>query len=191
MPIWGWIIIGVAIGVALAVVVTMALRASQSNTLKKRFGPEYERTVSGAGHRQGEAMLLDRKERREHLDILPLAPVDRDRFIAQWRDIQNTFVDRPGAAVTEAATLLTAVMSQRGYPVQDFDEQADLISVDHPDLVQGYRAAQEIRARNSRNEATTEELRGALLRFRALFSDLLETGEKDAAVAADPEHSSL
>lgn len=189
MPVWGWVVVGVIVGALLAVLVMVVLRGNRSTTLKKRFGPEYDRAVSGAGHRQGEAILQDREERREHLDIRPLDPADREQFIAQWGEIQNTFVDRSSQAVTDAAALLTAVMNRRGYPVDNFDEQADLISVDHPDLVQDYRAAQEIRERNSRNEATTEELRRALLRFRALFGELLETDEQDSDLAGGRDHS--
>jgi hypothetical protein len=167
MPYWVWIIIGVVVVVVLVLLVVTLLQRNRTTALKRRFGPEYDRTVSDAGQREGETILRTRERQRDRLDIRPLDPAHREQFVVQWRDIQHTFVDQPSRAVRDASALLTEVMARRGYPVDNFDERAELISVDHPRLVQDYRVAQAIRERNSRNEATTEELREALLRYRS------------------------
>jgi hypothetical protein len=186
MPFWVWIIIGIAIVVVLIVLVMAVLRSRRTASLKRRFGPEYDLAVTGSGHREGEASLRAREERRDSLDIRPLDDADRARFLAQWQEVQHAFVDQPSQAVNEASTLLTEVMERRGYPVENFEERAELISVDHPRLVQDYRAAQVIRARNAENRASTEDLRDALLRYRGLFGELLDA---DRSADQDAEHS--
>ena len=113
----------------------------------------------------------------EHLHIRSLAPEDRDRFLAAWRNDQIRFVDDPAGAVTEADRLVQDVMIARGYPVADFDQRVELISVDHPNVVQNYRAARAIAQRHARGEATTEDLRKSLVFYRALFDELLEAQE--------------
>jgi hypothetical protein len=173
MPVWGWILIGIVV-VIIAAAIVLVTHPRRSSRLRQRFGPEYDRAVGGAGQRRaGEAALLHREEERAGLDIRPLTPAAQTRYSEQWLSVQERFVDQPDLAVTEADTLLTVVMNERGYPVDDFEAQAALISVDHPDLVQNYRIAHRVMRQNRERQATTEELREALLRYRSLFEELL------------------
>jgi hypothetical protein len=173
----------VIILIAIALVVVLALVASRqmrSRRLRERFGPEYERTVAEAGDRkQAESQLQERTERRQRLDIVPLDAADRDRYVEAWRQTQARFVDEPAEATREADRLITDVMRKRGYPIDDFEQRAADISVDHPQVVDDYRAAQAIAAANERSEASTEDLRQALVHYRSLFEDLLEVDRAD------------
>lgn len=185
MPYWVWIIIGVVVVVVLVLLVVMLLRRNRTTALKRRFGPEYDRTVSDVGQHEGESILRTRERHRDRLDIRPLDPAYRELSRVQWQEIQHTFVDEPSRAVRDASALLTEVMARRGYPVDNFEERAELISVDHPRLVQNYRLAQTIRERNTRNQATTEELREALLCYRSLFAELLDSDSAGDASRPD------
>src|SRR5664280_3624860 len=118
-------------------------------SLQKRYGPEYDRTVeSASGRRAAEAQLEDRSERRDGVEIRPLPEAVRLRYAEQWRGVQERFVDQPSEALAAGESLLTRVMQEQGYPVSNFDEQADLVSVDHPDVVENYRVADGILQRN-------------------------------------------
>jgi hypothetical protein len=173
----------IVILVAVALVVVLALvagRQMRSRRLRERFGPEYDRTVAEAGDRkQAEARLQERTERRQSLDIVPLDPADRDRYVEAWRQTQARFVDEPAEATREADRLITDVMRKRGYPIDDFEQRAADVSVDHPQVVDDYRAAQAIAAANERSEASTEDLRQALVHYRSLFEELLEVDRAD------------
>ena len=161
--------------VLLALLAVFAGRQRRSRKLQDRFGPEYDRTVSQAGDRRAaEAELQERTERRAGFDIVPLEPEARARYLEAWRNTQAQFVDEPAEATREADRLITSVMRDRGYPVDDFEQRAADISVDHPQVVDDYRAAHAIAVRNDRSEATTEDLRQALVHYRSLFEDLLE-----------------
>jgi len=176
---------GVIIAIVVAVVVVVAIvgavaataaRRRRTKELRERFGPEYDRALEQHGDRkQAEAKLREREERREGLDIRQLEPEHRERFAEQWRGVQGRFVDAPQEAVRESDRLVREVMRQRGYPVDDFDQRADDVSVDHPHVVENYRAAGHIADRNERGEASTEDLRQATVHYRALFEELLET----------------
>jgi hypothetical protein len=120
-----------------------------------------------------------RTQRREELDIKPLDADRRADFADRWRQAQESFVDRPGAAVREADVLVTTVMAERGYPVENFDQQARDVSVDHADVVEHYRAAHGIADRESRQQASTEDLRAAMVHYRSLFARLLDDGARD------------
>ncbi len=176
--------IGAIIGIVVAAIIVVALvayalyRWRRSNELQDQFGPEYDRTVEDTGSkREAESMLVERRKRVQDLNIVPLSAADRQHFSEQWQIVQGQFVDDPSGAVTHADELVTSVMRSRGYPMSDFDQRADDISVDHPDLVSDYRQAHDISQRNDSGEATTEELRQAMVHYRALFEDLLETPE--------------
>jgi len=146
----------------------------RSSHLKERFGPEYERTRSHVGDlRRAEAALEAREKRVEKFHLRPLASDEAERFTEVWRHIQALFVDDPKGATTEADGLVNEVMTARGYPVADFEQRAADISVDHPVVVEHYRAARAIAERNARGAASTEDLRQALIHYRALFDDLL------------------
>jgi len=150
----------------------------RTEALQARYGPEYSRTLSEAGSaRRAEEELVKRKERVDHLEIRPLLADQRDQFLQQWRSVQAMFVDDPGGAVARADGLVEQVMKTRGYPVADFEQRAADISVHHAVVVDNYRAACAIAERQRRNAATTEDLRKAMVHYRALFEDLLEDRE--------------
>jgi hypothetical protein len=172
-------IIVIAVVVILAAIVVWLLTARRrSMHLRSRFGPEYQRTVSEYGDRTKAERDLERREKRVgKLQIRPLPPATRDRFAEAWRQDQARFVDDPKGAVVDADRLIADLMRERGYPVADFEQRVDDISVDHPHLVENYRAARQIALRQERGEATTEDLRQALVHYRALFDELLEAQE--------------
>ena len=171
------ILIAVVI-VLLAAVAWLMIARRRSQHLRSKFGPEYSRAVTELGGRAKAERELERREKRvQKLDIRPLAPAARDRFIAAWREDQARFVDDPKGAVAEADRLVQAVMRERGYPVADFEHRVDDVSVDHPHLVQSYRAARDVVLRHQRGEASTEDLRRALVYYRDLFDELLEVQE--------------
>ncbi len=181
------LIIGLIIGLVVIVVAGIAawlfLRKRRSERLRAQFGgSEYDRALKKDGSRRhAEAGLKERTERVESLNIRPLAPGDRARFVESWRRVEARFVDGPGGAVTEADQLLGDVMSTRGYPVSDFDQRAADISVDHPLVLQNYRTAHEIALRQTKGQANTEDLRQAMIHYRTLFEELV--GEPELAHA--------
>jgi hypothetical protein len=165
----------VAVLAVLALAAWFFSRRKQSYRLAQRFGPEYGHTVEKLGSRtKAEAELKTRESRVERLDIVALAPADAARFTQAWRDLQGRFVDNPKGVVIQADQLVRELMGKRGYPVADFERRAADISVDHPAVVDHYRAAQAIALRDKRGEADTEELRKAVVHYRALFDELLE-----------------
>jgi hypothetical protein len=154
------------------------LQNRRSKHLRSKFGPEYQRTLHEYGDRRKAEADLERREARvERLDLRPLAPQDRDRFVQAWKTDQSRFVDDPKKAVVEADRLVMEVMRVRGYPVGDFEQRAADVSVDHPQVVEHYRAAHSIALDEQRGKATTEDLRRAMVHYRALFAELLETQE--------------
>ena len=176
--------------IILAIVAIVAIGAwlffnkRRSEHLRSRFGSEYERQLTESGSRsKAEADLAEREKRVSKLTISPLSPADQDRFLDRWTKVQATFVDDPERSVDYADALLAEVMSARGYPVSDFEQRAGDISVDHPNVVQHYRAGHDIALRHSRGEANTDELRQALIHYRALFEELVTER------APVPEHS--
>jgi hypothetical protein len=170
---WIWIVIVV---VVVLVIAAMVMRANSRRraSLRQHFGPEYERTVERAEDRRAaEGDLRQRERSRAELEIRPLPEAARVRSLDEWTAIQERFVDQPSGAVTSANDLLKRVMSERGYPVDDFESRAQLISVDHPAVVENYRAAHRVYESNLVERASTEDLREALLRYRSLFDELL------------------
>lgn len=181
MSDWVWIVIVVAVLVALALGVWVFAMGRRRARLRDRFGPEYDRAVSEQGGRRGgEAELARREEQRERLDIVPLSPEARERYAESWREVQTGFVDEPSQALTEADRLVTEVMRERGYPMDEFDRRVADVSVDHPQVVENYRAAHAIHGANEKGEASTEDLRQAVVHYRALFTELLETRESES-----------
>ncbi len=150
----------------------------RTEALQAQYGREYSRTLSETGDaRKAEEELVKRKERVDHLEIQPLRAEQREQFLTRWRSVQAMFVDDPVGAIARADALVGEVMATRGYPVSDFEQRAADISVHHSVVVDNYRAACEIVERQRRNEATTEDLRKAMVHYRALFEDLLEDRE--------------
>jgi FtsZ-interacting cell division protein ZipA len=172
----------IVLAVVVIVVITVLLvwlylrkRRSTTAELRKRFGPEYERAVQTHGsERRAEAKLVDREKRVEKLKIRDLDPAEREHFMGQWQTVQSRFVDYPKGAVTEADELVSLLMQTRGYPVADFDQRAADISVDHPRVVDHYRSAREIASRLRKGEASTEDLRTAMIHYRSLFEELVQ-----------------
>lgn len=151
------------------------MQRRQSKHLRSRFGPEYDHEVEEKGsRRKAEVELANREKRVKKLDVRPLEPTARDGFRHRWTEVQARFVDEPPGAVAEADDLLGEVMRTRGYPVSDFEQSAGDISVDHPQVVTHYRAGHDIAVRHERGEASTEELRQAMIHYRALFDELVE-----------------
>jgi hypothetical protein len=176
MPTWAWILIAIAAVVIIGAIAWSALNARRRRGLQDRFGDEYDRTVADApSRREAESELSEREKRREELDIRPLERSSRDRYASQWQNTQAAFVDNPEDAVADADRLIQQVMRERGYPVDDFDQRASDLSVDHPDVITNYRAAHDISRANDRGNASTEDLRTAMVHYRALFAELLET----------------
>ncbi len=187
------IVIGIILVVALVAVVLIIVGNRRTATLRTKFGPEYDVTIKTMRDRdRAESELMKRAERVEQLKLRPLAPADRSRFELSWQADQARFVDDPRGAVREADHLVTELMQARGYPVADFEQRAADISVDHPHVVDRYRAAHEIAGRDVRNEANTEDLRNAIVHYRALFQELLvaDSPPADAPAPASDTRSS-
>lgn len=175
-----WIIAAGVVVVALLAVAAwlFSRKKKQSERLQQRFGPEYGRTVGELGGRtKAESELKAREKRVEHLSITPLSPAEAARFSQAWNALQGRFVDNPKGVVVQADQLVRELMIKRGYPMGDFERRAADISVDHPDVVEHYRAAQTIAARDERGEADTEELRKAVVHYRVLFDEMLDVRE--------------
>jgi hypothetical protein len=173
-------IVGILAALAVVVIAFVLMQKRRTDELRGKFGPEYERLVRQHGDtRHAESELADRVDRVRHLHITPLTPEYRNRFADAWRSDQARFVDDPKSAVVEADRLVADLMQVRGYPVGDFDQRAADVSVDHPHVVQNYRAAHDIAVRETRGEASTEDLRVAMVHYRALFEDLLDSTEAE------------
>jgi hypothetical protein len=172
--------------VVIAVLAWMYVRKRRTSRaqLRQRFGPEYERAVRTHGsERRAEAKLADREKRVGTMKIRELDAAERERFSAQWVSLQARFVDYPKGAVTEAGELVSSLMQARGYPVTDFDQRAADISVDHPKVVENYRSAHAIALRLGSGEASTEDLRSAMIYYRSLFEELVQMPLETKAVA--------
>jgi hypothetical protein len=164
----------------LAIATWLHFRRHETQTLERRFGPEYGRTVEELGSRpKAEAELKARQKRVEQLHITPLAPAEASRFSDSWKALQGRFVDNPKGVLAEADKLVRELMQKRGYPMGDFDRRAADISVDHPAVVDHYRAAHDIALRDQRGEVDTEGMRQAVIHYRALFAELLEVEQPE------------
>jgi len=167
------VLIAIAI-IAVAFGVIMFIQYQRSKRLRGQFGPEYDRLVKDRGdQRKAEEEMLRREKRLEKFHIRELNGGEVERFSESWRRVQARFVDAPREAVGEADRLVRDVMATRGYPMSDFDQRAADISVDHPRVVENYRAAHDIAARDAAGRANTEDLRQAMVHYRALFEELL------------------
>src|ERR1700761_862705 len=183
MATWVWIVIGIAVVGVIGLVAAQA-RRRRTTDLRDRFGPEYDRAIQNHdGRRAAEADLRAREKERAQFNIEPLSEATRLQFADEWRVLQEHFIDQPAQAAAGADTLITRVMEAQGYPMKDFDAQAELVSVDHPDTVENYRFAHAVQQRSQTQQASTEDLREALLRFRSLFDELLRPAGNGAAGA--------
>lgn len=181
MSVW-WVLAAIVVAMLIFVLGAVALGRWRSARLRESFGPEYDRTLERHDDpRAAEVELQKRRNRRRGLDIRPLAPDERDAYAERWTDTQRGFVDAPEAAVAQADALVAEVMRARGYPVDDFGQRAADLSVDHPETVEHYRAAHAISLASVAGHADTEDLRSAMVHYRALFDDLLHDGATGTA----------
>ncbi|MBU8856726.1 MULTISPECIES: hypothetical protein [unclassified Micromonospora] len=179
------VVVIVIVVAVIAALVAVAVVASRRRALRQRFGPEYDRAVAEQDSRSAaERELRERERRHAELELTPLSPESRARYAAAWEELQVRFVDSPAETVGEADELVSSLIAERGYPTGDFSDQIAHLSVEHARTLTHYRDAHEIRQRNERGEAGTEDLRQALVHYRALFADLL--GE-DPVAPQQPE----
>ncbi|SCL41999.1 hypothetical protein [Micromonospora aurantiaca (nom. illeg.)] len=168
------VVVIVIVVAVIAALVAVAVVASRRRALRERFGPEYDRVVAEQDSRSAaERELRERERRHAELELTPLTPESRARYAAAWEELQVRFVDSPAETVGEADELVSRLIAERGYPTGDFSDQIAHLSVEHARTLTHYRDAHEIRQRNERGEAGTEDLRQALVHYRALFADLL------------------
>lgn len=173
-PLGIWIALIVIAAVIIIALIAIGVRRSRTASLRERFGTEYDHAVQRAGKRSvAEQELVNRTEEVKRFEIRPLTASERDGFRREWAAIETRFVDRPTTAVVQADELIAAVMRTRGYPTADFDRYASLLSVDHPQIVEHYRAGHQIIESHGSGSASTEDLRQAMLHYRALFNELV------------------
>ena len=176
-------LIGAVIIIALIAIGVAVARRSRSANLQRRFGPEYDRVVRESGNRQeAERELHSRETRVKKMHIEELPAGAKTRYTEEWRTVQSRFVDEPRSSLVKADALVTNVMRDRGYPMDNFDQRVADLSPDHPGVVNNYRSAHEIASRSEHGEVSTEDMRQAMIHYRALFDDLLG---KDARASDD------
>jgi hypothetical protein len=175
------LLITILVVVVLVVLVAVFLaQRRRTQRLQQQFGPEYQRTVARTGdQRSAEANLAARQQRRREFTIVALEPAARDRYLEAWRATQGRFVDDPAGATQHADSLVAKVMRDRGYPVDDFEQRAADVSVDHPQVAENYRAAHAVYQANEEGLASTDDLRQAFVHYRSLFAQLLDIEDDD------------
>ena len=190
MPAWVWVLIAVVVVAVVVVTVWQAMARRKTGHLQDRFGPEYDRTVDAAdSKRDAESELQAREERRQRLEIRPLSQAARERYLERWQSVQSQFVDDPRTAVASADSLIQSVMEERGYPVEDFDQRADDLSVHHAEVTQRYREARRIAQANQDGNVDTEDLRQAVTSYRSLVQALLaDDGDRNRDSGTQTEH---
>jgi hypothetical protein len=175
MPVWAWVVIAIGAVVVLAAIVWQVTRQQRTRALRGQFGPEYERTVSSAdSKREAESELAERRKRVESFEIRALSPEQQTRYSEDWQAVQAQFVDDPEGAVVRADALIQSVMTDRGYPMEDFEQRAADVSVDHPRVVENYRNGHRLFEKTRGGDGTTEDLRQAMQSYRKLFEELVE-----------------
>jgi hypothetical protein len=169
-----YLIVAVVI-IVIAIVALAIVRRNRSQALRRRFGPEYDRTVKQTGNpTEAERELARRESRVKRMHIEELPPGAKERYTEEWRTTQTRFVDEPKTALAQADSIVTNIMRDRGYPTENFDQTAADLSPDHPNVVQNFRLAHDITVRSERGEVSTEDLRQAMVHYRALFDDLVK-----------------
>lgn len=182
------IVVVVIAAVAVAAVTFFIARTRRTGQLRERFGPEYERTVRDAGDvRRAEVALQARESRVKRFHITPLTSEQAKRFSDEWQQVQSRFVDEPAGAVLQADRLIGDIMAARGYPVGDFEHRVEDISVDHPNVVMNYRAARAIAEEHARHPVSTEDMRQAMVHYRALFKELIQDTTATTVVEREVE----
>ena len=185
MPVWAWVLISVVVVALVLLVAWQLVNQQRTRRLREQFGPEYERTVTAAeSRRDAEAELAAREERRQQFDLRPLSLEERTRYSEEWQAVQAQFVDDPAGAVVRADSLIQSVMADRGYPIDEFEQRAADLSVDHPRVVENYRTGRRLFERSAAAQGSTEDLRHAMRAYRAMFNELVE--EDDDSVTDQP-----
>jgi hypothetical protein len=189
----GLVIVLVIVLLVILAAIALIVRVSRRKKLQNTFGPEYDRVVADTGSRaDAEKELREREKRHAELELKPLSPESQAKYSAAWEEVQIQFVDNPGEAVATADDLTTQLITERGYPTGDYDDQLANLSVEHASTLGHYRDAHEISRRSKDGEASTEDLRQALVHYRALFADLLgetpvqSTGTSTSSPSAVP-----
>jgi hypothetical protein len=178
MPVWAWVLIAIGVVVLVLLVAWQLVNQQRTRRLREQFGPEYERAVTAAeSRRDAEAELAAREERRQQFELRPLSLEERTRYSEEWQAVQAQFVDDPAGAVVRADGLIQSVMADRGYPMEDFEQRAADVSVDHPRVVENYRVGHQLFVKTSAGDGSTEDLRHAMRSYRKLFEELLEDRE--------------
>jgi hypothetical protein len=176
------IVLVIIIALVIIAAILFGVRAARRKKLQSTFGPEYDRVVADTGSRaDAEKELRERERRHSELELKPLSAESKATYSAAWEEVQIQFVDNPEQAVSTADELVTRLVAERGYPTGDYDDQLANLSVDHARTLGHYRDAHEISLRSGRGEASTEDLRQALVHYRALFADLLGTDPVQSA----------
>jgi cytoskeletal protein RodZ len=172
------VLVLVIVGLILALVFSQRQRAKLSKKYQDKFGPDYDATVKTMGNETKAQKEMDNRQKHvDSLDIRSLTLNEREKYLSEWKAVQAKFIDQPGPATVEADHLIMEVMQLRNYPVSNFEQRAADISINYPELVTNYRLARAIAIKNEQHEADTEELRQALVHYRALFNELLITEE--------------
>jgi hypothetical protein len=180
IPQWAWIAIAAVAVLVIIGLIAAAVRRSRTARLREHFGSEYDHAVRSAGSRAAaEDALLARAEEVKQFDIRPLSAAERDRYRGEWKAIEARFVERPATAVVEAEEMIDNVMRARGYPMADFEKHAEHLSVKHPKVVEHYRAGHAALDAHEHGSSSTEDLRQAMLHYRALFEELVGAGGTD------------
>ena len=184
----GAIVAVIVVVIIVAAILVAVSAANRRRRLRERFGPEYDRAVTEHGsRREAESDLAGRERHVRDLDLRPLSPAAQSQYTAEWTAVQEQFVDAPQAAVTGAQTLVSAVMKDRGYPTQPYDQTLADLSVEHAATLDHFRAAHDISQNAAAGSATTEDLRQAMIHYRALFAELLgEPAARGDAAAGNP-----
>jgi hypothetical protein len=183
-PRVGAVVAALLIAVAIVVIAMVVARQRRKANLRQQFGPEYERAIREVGPTRAETELLAREKRVSKLSLRELTVEERQYFTNEWRILQSKFVDDPVASLADADVVIDRLMQARGYPMSDFEQRAADISVGHATVVENYRAAHAIALRHRNGKATTEDLRNAIIHYRALFIELLQDpGTRRKAVA--------
>ena len=174
------VVVIIAVVVVVALIAVLLRFQMRSKHLRERFGPEYERTMQDQqGRRAAERELVDREKRHSELTLKPLSPEAHDRYTKHWGLTQEQFVDRPDAAVADADRLVIALMAERGYPTEGYEQQLAHLSVEHASTLEHYRAAHDITMRQQTAQVSTEDLRTAMVHYREIFQDLLRASGSD------------
>ena len=191
----GQVVTAIVVAVVILLLIAAALmviRSRKSKRLRQEFGPEYDRTIGSTGkRRQGERDLEARKDEHAQLELRPLSAATRDRYTSSWTQVQSKFVDAPVLAVNEADSLVTKLMAERGYPTDDFATQSRLLSVDHVQVLESYRSAHEIELRSRAQQASTEDIRHAMLGFRRVFDDVLADSQASSPAEDGDQHTPI